>query len=172
MRSGNYDAEEEKEAFVGLYKAEYKGLMRYACAILRGRSNGRSINEQAEEAVQEMFLFAWENRGDLFSSEKPAGWLYNALHYKVLELLREEKKWTKRLLRLEELYSEPSEPHVRLEVEFDGIITSEEFNLLKRIYIDGYSYKELCEELHISKSALGMRIKRIKEKIIKNIDSV
>jgi predicted DNA-binding protein YlxM (UPF0122 family) len=37
-----------------------------------------------------------------------------------------------------------------------------------KAYSAGYSYKELCEELHMNKSALGMKIKRIKEKILKN----
>lgn len=137
MRRGNYSVEEEKEAFIRLYKAEYEGLMRYASAILRGRNSGKPVGGRAEEAVQEMFVFAWENRGDLLSCEKPAGWLYNALHYKVLELLREENKWTKRLLWLEEQYSEKDEFPIRLEVELDGIVTQEELDLLKRVYVDG-----------------------------------
>lgn len=166
QRSGK----EDYEIFTKLYKTEYEGLLRYACAILKGRSNGNPVKGRAEEAVQEMFVFAWERRDELLSSEKPVGWLYNSLHYKVLELIREENKWTKRLLFLEDHETEKNEPHVSLNVELEGIISKEEYDLLKRIYMDGYSYKELCEELHMNKSALGMKIKRIKEKILKNIE--
>lgn len=170
MHKAKYSHEDEIEAFTNLYKSEYEGLIRYACALLKGRSNSMPIIGRAEEVVQEMFVFAWDKREDLFSSEKPVGWLYNTLHYKVLELLRAENKWTKRLLLLESQHSNACESHIELEVEFKGIITRDEFNLLKRIYIEGYSYKELCEELHMKKSALGMKIKRIKEKIQKNFD--
>jgi len=84
--------------FYDLYCQEYEGLIRYASSILKIRDTAAPVNGRAEVAVQEMFAFAWERRDEVLASPKPAGWLYNALYYKVLELLREENKWNRILM--------------------------------------------------------------------------
>ena len=38
--------------------------------------------------------------------------------------------------------------------------------LLKHLYLDGYTYSELCAEMGLKKSALAMRVKRIKERFM------
>ena len=82
-----------------LYKTEYQGLLRYAAVTLRNHgSRYSSVSGRAEEAVQEMFAFAWENREKLLACESPSGWLYKSLYYKVLELLDEDRTWTKRIM--------------------------------------------------------------------------
>ena len=47
-------------------------------------------------------------------------------------------------------------------------MSQEDFDLMWKFYEEGYTYKELCEELGVKKSALGMRISRIKERFQKN----
>ena len=41
----------------------------------------------------------------------------------------------------------------------------EDFDLLYKMYVMGYSYRELCQEMGLTKSALATRIHRIKERI-------
>lgn len=163
---------EEDQRFETLYRAEYAGLLRYAEVTLKNHGSlYSSVSDRAEEAVQEMFAFAWENREKLLSRESPTGWLYRSLYFKVMELLREDRVWTKHVLQMSEPDGDETNGDFSLKLELDGIIPTEDYLLLKRLYLDGYTYKELCEKLGLKKSALAMRIKRIKEHFLKEYDS-
>lgn len=165
------DTEEDRN-FEALYRSNYAGLLRYATVILNSHgSNDSSVSGRAEEAVQEMFAFAWENREKLFSHASPVGWLYKCLYYKALGLLKEDRIWTKRILQISEPDGDSSEPDFRLKSEMTSIIPEDDYLLLRRLYLGGYTYEELCAELNLKKSALAMRIKRIKERFIKEYGS-
>jgi len=157
---------EEETRFESLYKTEYAGLLRYAKSTLQSHGSRHcSASGRAEEVVQEMFAFAWKAREDLFASKSPTGWLYRALYYKVLEALNEDRLWTKRMLQISELNRAVPDGTLSLKVELLGIISADDYLLLKRFYIDGCTYTELCKETCLKKSALAMRLKRIKERI-------
>ena len=165
------EAAEEKPCFEDLFKAEYQGLLRFAAVTLRTRgSRYVSVSGRAEEAVQEMFAFAWENRADLYASERPVGWLYRALFFKILEILREDRAWMKRVMKMSE-HCGPSGESFHLKAELTSILSEEEYQLLKRLYLDGYTYTELCAAMGLKKSALAMRVKRIKERIMREYES-
>ena len=154
--------------FEETYRTEYLAMIRYAKTIMKAHgSKYISIEGRAEEAVQEMFVFAWENWDRVFASESPTGWLYKTLYYKTRELLREDKKWIKRVLQMSEIVEDDREEKYFLKADMAGILTDEEYRLLSRLYLEGYTYIELCEELGLKKSALAMRIKRIKERFLK-----
>lgn len=83
----------------------------------------------------------------------------------VKNMLREEQHWAEHLLQLPADITQPS-PGADLELE--GIVPPEDFLLLKRLYLYGETYEEVCQDLGIKKSALAMRVKRIKEQFRKN----
>lgn len=151
-------------AFEALFRAEYVGLLRYAGAIFRQRSGDVNISK-AEEAVQEMFSLAWRKRDVLFSSEKPVGWLYRALYYTILGILQDERRRAKTLELLQGEYKEGAYDPESPDISLMGIVPSEDFELLKKLYIEGYTYQELAEEADIKKSALAMQVSRIKDKL-------
>lgn len=159
--------------FENIYRTEYTAMIRYATIILKAHgSKYVSADGRAEEAVQEMFAFAWENRKKLLESDSPTGWLYKVLYYKVRELLNEDKKWAKRLLKMSEFSHEKEDSEkFHLRVEMEGIISDEDYRLLSRLYLDGYTYAELCSEMGIKKSALAMRVMRIKERFLKEYET-
>lgn len=162
-----YPQSEEKE-FEALYRSQYSALCRYATVLLKGYSSSDLyISGRSEEAVQETFSLAWAKRKKLFSSPSPVGWLYCTLHYKTQELIREDQAWAKRLLRLSESSSAPSCKDFQLRAELRSIIPEDEYTLLKQLYLDGYTYKELSCRMGLKQSALAMRVKRIKEKLLK-----
>lgn len=154
--------------FETVYRANYPSMLRYAQTLLRSLGSGQgTLDGRAEEAVQEMFLFAWEHRERLAASPSPTGWLYRVLGYKVRELLHEDRQWTKRLLRMSEIIeNRPGGASIQLRLELTGLISKEEHRLLSRLYVEGYTYEELAREMGLKKSALAMRVKRIKERIL------
>lgn len=165
MNSKRTEDQNANEIFHHLFEQEYEGLIRYASAILRVRTKNAPVNGRAEVAVQEMFVLAWDRRDEVLSSKQPVGWLYKALYYKVLEVLKAENQWKKRLIRYRENYVPPVPEHISLNVNFDGLVPKKDFDLLCRMYIEGYSYAELCQELGLTKSELAVKIYRIKQKI-------
>ena len=56
----------------------------------------------------------------------------------------------------------------RMPEEWKPYMSREDFELLWKLYLGGYTYRELCLELGVKKSALGMRVRRIKERFQKN----
>lgn len=152
-----------------IYEDEYEKLVRCAAAYLKARNDGLHVYGRAEDTVQELFVLVWERREDVLSSEKPVGWLYKALAYKAKAMLREDNKWTKRLLRYERFYVKPAEPDIDLELDLKGLVPKEDFDLLYSFYVMGYSYRELCAKTGISGSALGTRMHRIKRRMRKKL---
>ncbi len=144
---------------------EYEKLVRCAVAYLRLTTAEAHLLSKAEDVVQDMLVLAWERRHEVLSKDKPVGWLYEALYYKAKELLKEENKWEKRLRKYREFYVPPAEDHIDLKLELDGVVPKEDFDLLCKIYFMGYSYRELCQEMDCTKSALATKVHRIKKRI-------
>lgn len=160
---------DEQVKFEQLYKKHYAKLLRTASSRLKGlTSKDYDINSRAEEIVQETFCIAWLKRADYFASPSPLGWLIKALEFKIKEMNRDEINWKKRLIRFSERVSVAGdERDFRLRAEMLSIISEEEYHLLKQLYLDGFTYKELSARLGIKQSALAMRVKRIKERVSK-----
>lgn len=159
--------QDEEELFCTLYEQQYLPLLRYVSSRLKCRDGKLYINDRADDVVQEIFCFAWTRRHELFQSQKPIGWLFNVSYYKILEFLNAERRWSRHLLDSELQCLYWSEPPFSPYLEFDGIITEEELDLLKRIYLYGYTYNEVSTQMGTTKTALAVRIHRIKEKIRK-----
>lgn len=161
----------EQEQFEALYQKLFPQLYRYALSIFRNRSQLEMyIEGRAEEAVQEAFALAWEKREELFSNPSPAGWMFRATWLKAQELLRDEYVWVRRLLRLSQHQErEGQEDDFCLRLEMQSLLSEEEYTLLKKLYLDGYTYKELSRELGLGQSTLAMRVKRLKARISKEL---
>lgn len=157
------------DEFERIYRENYDSFVRYAVAIFKAHgSQYVSASGRAEEAVQEMFAYAWEHREKLAEAASPIGWMYTTLQYKVRELLREDRIWMKRLLQISEPCSTQDTYDFRLKAELEGMIAPTDYLLLKHLYLDGYTYAEVATAMGLKKSALAMRVKRIKEAFREN----
>lgn len=156
----------EHEFFEKLFREQYRSLLRYAQAVLRRcGANGISVSGRAEEVVQETFQLAWRKRETLMALEYPMGWLCLATVWKAREAIREDRRWVERLTLI--AYSVEAGPEERFYADLRKVLSPEEYKLLHRLYLEGYTYKELCEEFGEKKSTLAMRAKRGKEKLQK-----
>lgn len=152
----------------GLFRQEYEGLLRTARSRLKKHDTTHvCASDRAEDIVQDLFFLAWEKREKVMSSQSPVGWLYTALSLKVREAIREEFAWMRNLNEASQLTGSV-ETTEKLPDEWSKLIPPEDLRLLSRLYLEGYTYKELCAELGLKKSALAMRIFRIKREFREN----
>lgn len=144
----------DEPRFEALYRKLYPDLLR--CAEIALRTGGSwyvSVAGRAEEVVQELFAFAWEHQADLWSSASPTGWLYRVLRYKVLELLKEDRFWRKHLIRAAGEMPASPEDDFQQRAEITSILTPEEYEILRKLYLEKYTYEELAREMGLKKSA-------------------
>jgi len=154
--------------FAQLYKHTYLSLLRDATIWLsacRQNSNGC-----AEDAVQLTYLKAWRIRHKLKGMESPTGWLRGTLLRTTKELTRENIHWQKRVRQMSEQITRGGVPDFRLKVELQSLMTAEEYMWLKRLYLDRCTYQELSQELGLTRSALAMRVKRLKDRLARHGD--
>ena len=159
-------SETDHQLIEQLYRAHYHQLFLYARAILRH-------DQLAEEAVQDTFRIACGKAADLRGSENSAGWLVQTLKHVLKNMERCRSSLYSSMLqsvpyeeaRLGEGWDE-EDP----ELLYGGILPPEEFRLLRRIAVDGWSFLEAAQELGISVDACRKRFHRAKEKMRKKME--
>lgn len=155
---------EETEIFNRYYKEYYEMIF----GIARSRVGDENL---AEVVAQETFVTAWKRFDDFQNSENPPGWLVIVAKNKSKDALRDRKRYTDHILYDRDVETVP------VVYDYDNmepiVPETEEKQLLKRFYEEGYSLQELAEEQNIKLSAMKMRIKRarekLKEKILQNL---
>ena len=75
----------------------------------------------------------------------------------------------KRVLRCSEYSVSQDAGNFHLRSELSDLLSEEEYLLLKGLYLEGYTYKELSRQLGVKQSALAMRVKRLKERLRKEL---
>lgn len=152
-----------EEAVEKLYKEMYPVLYVYAMRILKD-------SDMAEEAVQDAFCIACAKRDEFLSSENPQGWVMITLKYVMQNMLRNQAK-SKKLasqyfneLKDECTVAGPPEL-MSVDLLFNDVSESEDFQLLKRIALDQYTIAELSQELGISVEACKKRVQRARKRL-------
>lgn len=153
------DNNSHRDYLGNLYIQQSEGMYRYAYAVLRDEY-------LAEEAVQETFAVAWSKINALVTMESPVGWLFGTLKNTMKRTRAEAYKLQKTLVSLDEQLADVPSTQDDLEplLLFGGIISNDELDLLEKLYVHGFTYKDIADELGVPLSTLGMRAKRAKEK--------
>lgn len=120
----------------------------------------------AEEAIQETFRIVCTKPEDLLSSPNPKGWIVNALKYTIQNMKRSRDKANALLTQY--LASNGggggvSEDRISLEVTYENVAHSEEFQLIKEMAVEGKSHLEMAQSRGISVAACKKRVQRAKE---------
>ena len=149
----------EIDRFEELYRDTYPDVERYITRFLLHGHNSTTISP--EDLIQCIYAVAWEKREAVLDMENPTGWLIECAKRVHKTLLREEKKWSSNVELVEDIMDSSD---IQQQIEMKVLLEDEDFYLLKRHYGDGVPYQVLCEDLHIGKSALAMRLKRAKER--------
>ena len=158
---------EQGQAIAHLYKEMYNKLYTYAYGILREK-------ELSEELVQETFQIACGKPSEPLSSANPQGWLMKTLKNVMKNAQRRRATMAKYIVSVEavdiDLIVSPDSGS-NIDLMYSGLISEEEFQLVKRVTIDRYTMLEAAEELGISEETCKKRVQRAKEKMRKNLSN-
>lgn len=141
-----------------LYREMFPKLYMYALRIM-------SKPSLAEEAVQNTFCIACSKEDSLFSCDNPRGWLMNTLKNVIRNMLRDRAKLAISVFDIMEENNISSTDEVNVDILYEDISKSEDFQLLKWVALDKYSIREISDNLGISIEACKKRIQRAKKRL-------
>ena len=147
-----------------LYVDMYIKLVQVASITLRDYHT-------AEDLAQDVFTLALERREFLLNHPNPEGWLFNALTNKLLHEFRSRTRFKAVQLKLELQPSTKRMGRIGFKSNIFDRLTEKEYKLLKMIYIEGFTIREVSNELGLPYERCRRHVKRAKEKLrIVNID--
>lgn len=124
----------------------------------------------AMEAVQEAMLRACHHKHDLMASPNPQGWMMNALTNSAKKIVERRGTYNRYCLLDDSIFDILIDPEAHLldpDLLYKGIVSREDYHILRRIGIEGYSIKELADELEINLVAARKRLQRARDRFKK-----
>lgn len=150
--------------FDDIYKRYCQQIFNYFYYALRDY-------QAAEDCTQEVFLDFSRKMNRLKLTADVAGWLYSAAKIQIKRYYRKKRKD-----KTSEIIEEAD---VRIDAFddtnaglLDEIVTEDELMLLEQYYLSGKSAEQIAKKYNISMDALYQRVRRIKQKVIKNSDKL
>ena len=157
-----------KEKYGELISRYEEKLRRYASRVIN-RSD-----EVVEDVVEDALVEGYIRLASFDQRRKFSSWIYRIAHNKAVDWIR--KNWWRRVVTSEENRSNE-------DIETKAIIDQEKRELAKAIrklereerelvtlaYFEEKSYEEIGEILHLSKSAVGVKLYRIKNKLKRDL---
>lgn len=129
-----------------------------------------------EDYHQELVIQLWKAFPSFENTARFSTWMYRVCINAAIDILRKEKKELKKV-SLSELHINYASDHSpvddRNQEKLYGAISqlSHVDKAIMTLYLDEYSYKEIAEIIGISESYTGVKINRIKSKILNIINN-
>jgi RNA polymerase sigma-70 factor (ECF subfamily) len=154
---------ELEQEVAGLYMEHAARLLRSAETLTRNRDAGR-------DAVQEVFLRYFAERGKGNCVENPRAWLYRVLHNHLLDRLdRAAMKYEVSVGDADQVPDQCVGAEMRLEQtqtaqEIAARLTPRELDCL-RLRVDGFSYEEIAQVLGVRPGTVRALLPRVYSKL-------
>ncbi|OMF21966.1 RNA polymerase subunit sigma [Paenibacillus sp. FSL H8-0259] len=151
----------EKHAFTSVITAYERQIYTYCYYILRSR-------EEAEDAVQDIFVKVYQELGRYEKRVSFSAWLYKVAYHHCLDQLRRNKRRNRlmSLYKLQLVREAPESPDDSPVDRIFGDLTSEERSLLILRVIEQYSFEEIAQITGRSSAALRKKYERLRRKLI------
>lgn len=148
-----------KNAFEHLFRKYYKVLCTYSIGILKDQ-------ELAEDTVQEVFIWFWENRSSVEVKSSVRAYLFTAVRHKALRVLQKQMLEQKHSPKLQEfveyLLTTEYTRDEELEIERIKSVMKELPQQCLKVFLmsslDGKKYAEIAKELGISVNTVKTHI--------------
>lgn len=156
---------EDKELLDGLYHELFRKLFAYAKALLHS-------DVLAEEAVQDTFRIACEKIDKMTGSGNPAGWLVTTLKNVISNTQKSRQSlyyYMTHTVSFDDILDIGQSDAENIDMLYQGLVSEEDFALLKCIVLKKYSYLEAAQQFGISVEACKKRVQRIKKRLCKDL---
>ncbi|WP_019913671.1 RNA polymerase sigma factor [Paenibacillus sp. HW567] len=152
-----------REAFATIIRAFEKQIYTYCYYILRNR-------EEAEDAVQEVFVKVYRELRRYEERVSFSAWLYKVAYHHCLDQIRKRKRRN----RLLSLYKE-QRPNAYYNLKDDDPfqkllideLTAEERNLLILKVVEQYSFEEMGQIMECNPATLRKKFERLRKKLVR-----
>jgi RNA polymerase sigma-70 factor (ECF subfamily) len=156
-----------KEVFESLFREYFGPLSRYAERYVYER-------EAAEDIVQNLFVYLWENAEQIHIQTSLKSYLYQSVKNRCMNYLRDLNIHDRHnLLYMESVMEEKNEENVidqdlveKIKIAIDQL-PGQIASIFKLKYLQGKKQKEIAEELNISENTVKTQILRGKDKLRK-----
>ncbi|WP_372238079.1 RNA polymerase sigma factor [Paenibacillus sp. FSL R7-0337] len=151
----------DRQAFTTIITEYERKIYTYCYYLLRNR-------EEAEDAVQDIFVKVYQQLRRYEKRVSFSAWLYKVAYHHCLDQLRRRKRRS-RLLSLYKLQLMTHQQELPEEPPVDRILenlTSEERGLLILRVIEQYSFEEISMITGSSSAALRKKYERLRKKLI------
>lgn len=141
----------------------------HSSAVLRYALRRWSDIEGCEDVVIETFLVAWRRWADIPDRDRELPWLYG-IAFRVLSNQRRSRDRRERLFtRLSLERSDPNGDIDTMDVEHlrqaIKLLNESDRELLRLVYWEELTYRQIAQAVGISENAVGIRITRAKSKL-------
>ncbi|GGF96916.1 RNA polymerase sigma factor [Paenibacillus albidus] len=152
----------DREAFRTIIHVFERQIYTYCYYILKSR-------EEAEDAVQDVFVKVYKELGRYEKKVSFSAWLYKVAYHHCLDQIRKRK----RRIRLLSLYKQQQpraymDPGLENPVEslFMDQLTPEESNLLILKVVEQYSFEEMGQIMECKPASLRKKYERLRKKLV------
>ena len=148
-----------------LYQEMYGRMVAYAYGVLGDR-------DLAEEVVQDTFCIFCTKAETTLHHENPQGWLMRTLQNVMRNMQRHRAAMNRlmmKTLQAEDLKALLVYDEEDVDLLYEDLAAHADFQLLKRVVLDGRTMLETAEEYGISVEACKKRIQRIRAHLKKKL---
>ena len=157
-------------------------MSRYRPKLMRYGSRFLAREEQVEDAVQEVFIKAYQNILSFDATRPFSPWIYRIAHNAFINALRALKREPVIFLDFDTLLAHPSyerdpadeEERATLRAQLDvGLaqLSPKYREILVLYYLEDLSYPEIADVLEVPIGTVGIRLKRAREALKKYVKS-
>ncbi|MEJ8545029.1 RNA polymerase sigma factor [Brevibacillus borstelensis] len=150
----------DNQAYTIVIQQFEKKIYTYCYCILKSR-------EEAEDAVQEIFIKVYQELDRYESRVSFSAWLYKIAYHHCLDQIRKQSRWKKVVSLYQELQSLAFYKHDQHVVE--GLLSSlnrEERTILLLKVVEQYTFEEMGQIMDCKPATLRKKFERLRKKLI------
>lgn len=128
-------------------------------------------SDEFKDIRQEVLYNLWKGWDDFRKDAKPSTWIYRVTFNTCVSYQRKERK-TKNNISLDSVLDIPAEQESSLQEKYRAMHTliqklGYQDRAIILMWLDEKSYEEIAELMGMNRNAIAVRLKRIKEKLVK-----
>nr|WP_157283059.1 RNA polymerase sigma factor [Paenibacillus assamensis] len=125
---------------------------------------------ETEDAVQEIFIRAYEHLHQYTRQVSFSAWLYKMAYHHLMNIKKKQSRWFKLIERCEEevqpMPSQTLSQHEPVIHELLTHLTSEERHILLLKSVEKYTFEEISEILELKPATVRKKYERLRHKLI------